>query len=264
MKLFASCEEALALSDPYDKRILTEGLANAWRTGTIVMDIETSVRPILTPGFPLALRLVDPRHVQRRSTSTTEGRAALVHAIAHIEFNAIHLALDACYRFRDMPAQYYGNWLGVAAEEAYHFGLLAGYLDKRGYEYGSFPAHNGLWEMAESTGGDVLARMALVPRVMEARGLDVTPGIRRRFAAAGDHEAVAILDVILQDEIGHVAIGNRWYGHLCEERNLDPQETFHALSIEHRAPRPRLPLNRAARLAAGFHESELVRIEKGS
>jgi uncharacterized ferritin-like protein (DUF455 family) len=262
LKLFAACEEALALADPHDKRIVTDRLANAWRAGTIVIDIETSVRPIVTPGFPPALRLVDPRQVQRRSTATAEGRAALAHAIAHIEFNAIHLALDACYRFRDMPAQYYGDWLGVAAEEACHFGLLAGYLAKHGYEYGSFPAHNGLWDMAESTGADVLARMALVPRVMEARGLDVTPGIRRRFAAAGDHEAVEILDVILRDEIGHVAIGNRWYRHFCEERHLDPQATFDALALAHRAPRPHLPLNREARLAAGFHASELDRMEK--
>ncbi|MFM9886336.1 MAG: ferritin-like domain-containing protein [Burkholderiales bacterium] len=262
MKLFATCEEALALADPHDKRIVTDSLADAWHAGTIIIDIETPVRPIITPGFPRALRLVDPRQVEKRSMATGEGRAALAHAIAHIEFNAIHLALDACYRFRDMPAQYYGDWLGVAAEEARHFGLLAGYLGRHGYEYGSFPAHNGLWEMAESTRADVLARMALVPRVMEARGLDVTPGIRRRFAAAGDHEAVAILDVILQDEIGHIAIGNRWYRHLCEERNLDPQATFDDLAIEHRAPRPHLPLNRAARLAAGFHESELDRMEK--
>ncbi len=255
------CAAALAHTDPHAKQSLVNALAEAWRTKSIAFDLETAVLPIRMPGFPATLNLVDPRQVPKRSTATPEGRVALVHAIAHIEFNAIHLALDACYRFRDMPSAFHGDWLAVAAEEAHHFSLLETYLLDRGFQYGSFVAHNGLWDMATLTTHDVLARMALVPRVMEARGLDVTPGIRRRFAAAGDHEAATILDVILQDEIGHVAIGNRWYGKLCADRGLDPQKTFESLALEHRAPRPHLPLNREARLAAGFHEAELVRIE---
>ena len=261
MKLFAACADALAHTDTHAKRRLVNALAEAWRTNSITFDPETALLPIRMPGFPATLALVDPRQVPKRSTATPEGRVALVHAIAHIEFNAIHLALDACYRFRDMPPEFRGDWLAVAAEEAHHFTLLETYLVNRGYRYGDFVAHNGLWDVATLTAHDVLARMALVPRVMEARGLDVTPGIRRRFAAAGDCEAAAILDVILRDEIGHVAIGNRWYKSLCANRGLDPQKTFEALALEHRAPRPHLPLNREARLAAGFHEAELIRIE---
>ena len=243
---------------------MANALTAAWRANTIEIDLDTPVLPIHMPGFPVTLVHVDPRKVPKRSVATAEGRVALVHAIAHIEYNAIHLALDACYRFRGMPAEFYGDWLRVAAEEAHHFSLLEAYLVKRGVQYGSFVAHNGLWDMATLTAGDVLARMALVPRVMEARGLDVTPGIRQRFEQAGDHDATAILDVILHDEIGHVAIGNHWFRSLCADRGLDPQDTFETLALAHRASRPHLPLNRAARIAAGFHESELARIEAGS
>lgn len=262
LKLFAGCEAALASTDPHEKQSIVNALVDAWRANEIDIDVDRPVLPIASPGFPAALKRVSPLLVPKRGTATPEVRAALVHAIAHIEYNAIHLALDASYRFRGMPTNYYGDWLQVAAEEAYHFSLLNTYLVKRGYQYGSFVAHDGLWEMAEHTAADVLARMALVPRVMEARGLDVTPGISRRFAIARDDEAVAILELILRDEIGHVAVGNRWYEYLCCERVLDPRTTFEELERKHRAPRPSLPLNRAARLAAGFHESELDRMEK--
>jgi uncharacterized ferritin-like protein (DUF455 family) len=262
LKLFATCEAALASTDPHEKQLLANALVEAWREETIEIDRGRPVMPIASPGFPAVLKRVSPLAVPKRGTATPEGRAALVHAIAHIEYNAIHLALDACYRFRGMPINFYGDWLAVAAEEAHHFSLLEAYLIKRGYQYGSFVAHDGLWEMAEQTAGDVLARMALVPRVMEARGLDVTPGISRRFGLAHDRDAVAILEVILRDEIGHVAVGNRWYEYICHERHLDVATTFEMLAQKHRAPRPSLPLNRAARLAAGFHESELDRMEK--
>jgi uncharacterized ferritin-like protein (DUF455 family) len=262
LKLFATCEAVHAATDPHEKQSMANALVDAWRANSIEIDADRAVMPITSPGFPTALQRVSPLAVPKRGTATPEGRAALVHAIAHIEYNAIHLALDACYRFRGLPTDFYGDWLTVAAEEAHHFSLLEAYLVRRGYRYGSFVAHDGLWEMAEQTAEDVLARMALVPRVMEARGLDVTPGISRRFALARDDEAVAILDIILRDEIGHVAVGNRWYEYLCHERHLDPATTSEMLERKHRAPRPSLPLNRAARLAAGFHEMELDRMEK--
>ncbi|XLM22000.1 ferritin-like domain-containing protein, partial [Chromobacterium piscinae] len=136
---------------------------------------------------------------------------ALLHAIAHIEFNAVNLALDAAWRFRDMPDGFVDDWLRVAAEEAGHFRLLQGRLAELGFSYGDFPAHDGLWTMCRKTDHDAMIRMALVPRVLEARGLDVTPGIQRRLAGIGDHASVAVLDIILRDEIGHVQIGNRWF-----------------------------------------------------
>ena len=192
-----------------------------------------------------------------RSPFTTEGRAALLHAIAHIEFNAINLALDAVWRFAGMPRAFYADWLRVASEEALHFSLLREHLQSLGHDYGDFDAHDGLWTMAERTAGDVVARMALVPRTLEARGLDATPPLQAKLARAGDARAVAILDVILRDEIGHVAIGNRWYDWLCARDGIDPVAHYADLVRRHAAPRLRAPFNLEARRAAGFSAAEL-------
>jgi uncharacterized ferritin-like protein (DUF455 family) len=200
---------------------------------------------------------VHPSRVPRRAAASPAGRAALLHAIAHIEFNAINLALDAVARFAELPDAYYRDWWRVAAEEALHFELLVGHLATLGFSYGDFPAHDGLWEAARKTADDCLARMALVPRVLEARGLDVTPGMRARLAAAGDAQAAAILDVILRDEIGHVAVGNFWFRHLCAARDLDPIPAFAELCARYGQPPPRPPFNEAARLAGGFSMEEL-------
>ena len=172
--------------------------------------------------------------------------------------NAINLSLDACWKFAGMPEEYYRDWLKDAAEEAYHFTLLSDHLKTLGYAYGEFPAHNGLWDMVEKTKGDVLARMALVPRTLEARGLDASPLMRAKLAQAGDHAAAAIIDIILRDEIGHVAIGNRWYRWLCEQRKLDHRSTYESLASEYGAPRLHGPFNFEARRAAGFNEEELL------
>jgi uncharacterized ferritin-like protein (DUF455 family) len=212
------------------------------------------------PGRPDKPELVSPLAVKKRSMRSEEGRAALIHALTHIEFNAINLALDAIWRFANMPAQYYEDWLKVAAEEAYHFTLLNNHLKTLGYAYGDFSGHNTLWEMVEKTKADVLARMALVPRTMEARGLDATPTIRNKIAQAGDQQAAEILDIILRDEIGHVAIGNTWFNWLCDQRKLDPIATFDALCEEHKAPKPRAPFNLEARRKAGFSEQELKQL----
>jgi uncharacterized ferritin-like protein (DUF455 family) len=213
--------------------------------------------PADLPGRPERPELVEPRLLQRRSMSTPQGRVVLLHALAHIEFNAINLALDAVWRFADMPAAFYADWLTVAAEEAYHFSLLRTRLADYGHAYGDFPAHNGLWEMCERTRDDVLARMALVPRVLEARGLDASPPIRARLKQAGDDESAAILDVILHDEVGHVRIGNHWFRYLCEARGLDPHAAWLALAEQYDAPKMRGPFNFEARRSAGFDETEL-------
>jgi len=157
-----------------------------------------------------------------------------------------------------MPEAYYRDWLRVAAEEALHFSLLAEHLQTLGHAYGDFPAHNGLWDMCERTAGDITARMALVPRTLEARGLDATPPMQTRLKQAGDLRAVEILDVILRDEVGHVAIGNRWYRWLCERHALDPVAHYAELAARHRAPPLRGPFNTAARRAAGFTEDEIA------
>ena len=248
----------LAERDAVRKAESVRRLAQAWRAGEISLDTHQTLaeyKPI--PGQPGKPELVPPLSVRRRSMSTPEGRAALIHALAHIEFNAINLALDAVWRFAGMPRAYYADWLQVADEEALHFSLLNGHLQGRGYAYGDFPAHNSLWEMAAKTRHDILARIALVPRTMEARGLDATPKVRAKLAQAGDSAAATILDTILNDEIGHVAIGNRWYNWLCEQRNLEPVATYTRLATEYRAPVLRGPFNLAARRAAGFSESEL-------
>ena len=212
------------------------------------------------PGRPALPRLVPAKEVPSRSPFTLEGRAALLHAICHIEFNAINLALDAVWRFADMPEAFYRDWLRVAAEEALHFTLLREHLQGLGHDYGDFDAHDGLWSMAEKTKDDIVARMALVPRTLEARGLDATPPLQAKLRKAGDLRAVEILVVILRDEIGHVAIGNRWYAWLCRRDGLEPISTYADLTLKYQAPRLRAPFNLSAREAAGFTAEELSRL----
>ena len=210
------------------------------------------------PGIPLKPQLVPPLQLPKRSMRTIEGRATLIHALAHIEFNAINLALDAIWRFDNMPEQYYKDWLKVASEEAYHFSLLNAHLQTFGFTYGDFAGHNSLWEMVDRTKDDVLARMALVPRTMDARGLDASPQLRNKFAQVDDLKMAEILDIILRDEIGHVAIGNVWFNWLCVMRNLEPIATFEKLCIEYSAPKLKPPFNLEARRKAGFSEAELA------
>jgi len=204
--------------------------------------------------------LVPPKDVPTRTPFTPEGRARLLHAIAHIEFNAINLALDAVWRFAGMPAAFYRDWLRVAGEEAHHFTLLREHLQGLGFDYGDFDAHDGLWLMTQRTAHDIVARMALVPRTLEARGLDATPPLQAKFARAGDARAVEILSIILRDEVGHVAIGNHWYRWLCERDGLDPLALYPELAARYDAPRLRPPFNREARRAAGFSDEEIDRL----
>lgn len=212
------------------------------------------------PGRPSKPALVLPRDVPRRSPYTPEGHAALIHSIAHIEFNAINLALDAIWRFADMPAAYYHDWLRVAEEEAKHFTLLNTHLLAHGYAYGDFVAHDGLWTMAENTRLDVIARMALVPRTLEARGLDATPVIQAKLRKVGTVaalQAVDILDVILREEVGHVAIGNHWYHWLCRKEGLNGTQFYAQASARHGGPSLKPPFNLEARKRAGFSQEEL-------
>jgi len=211
-------------------------------------------------GRPAQPTLVHPGLLAKRAMGTVEGRKIMMHAIAHIEFNAINLALDAVQRFADMPLDYYLDWMRVAEEEAYHFELIRAHLRHLGGEYGDYTAHNGLWEMAETTAHDVLDRMALVPRVLEARGLDVTPDIQQKMRHVGDHHAATLLDIIFKDEVGHVAIGTRWFRYICKERRLNPSDTFFTLVETHFPRGIDTHVNLDARKQAGFSDAEIERL----
>ena len=260
---FEAARDCLALSEPEEKCRAVLAFAGTAQSEDFLWDTDCPVETIKSPGRPPRPKLVDPARVPRRRLGSLEGRAALVHAIAHIEFNAINLALDAAYRFRDMPPRYYFDWLSVAADEARHYRLLATRLAAMGHAYGDFPAHNGLWEMAEKTAGSCLVRMALVPRVLEARGLDVTPGMIERLTAVGDDETVAALEVILAEEVRHVEIGTRWFRHCCKNEGREPMETFLGLLHEHYRGLPRGPFNLDARYRAGFTVEEMDALTAG-
>ncbi len=268
--LFAEALACLRETDPDRKVDLTRRVAAAWRAGHLSLDDTTTpFEPLDEPGRPERPELVPPRALAKRSAQGGggtgkgggKGRAALIHAVAHIEFNAINLAWDAVHRFRGLPRAYYDDWVRVADEEAQHFGLMRDRLRSLGQDYGDFPAHDGLWSMARRTAADPLVRMALIPRVMEARGLDVTPGMIARFRDAGDGETAACLEVILRDEVGHVAAGTRWFRHLCQERGLDPETQYFELLARHLGGDIRGPLNLADRRRAGFAETELDRLQ---
>jgi uncharacterized ferritin-like protein (DUF455 family) len=261
-KVFDAARACLLAASPDDKLALTREAALAWRRGALSCDSRMPAES-LGPGQPRRPRLVAPRNLPRRGLGDSTGHAAFIHAVAHIERSAIDLAWDAVYRFRGLPHAYYDDWVRVAEEETRHFEMLRGYLHKFGHDYGDFEAHAGLWEMAQSTAYDVLARMAMVPRVLEARGLDVTPGMIARLRAVGDEAGAAILSTILSDEITHVAVGSRWFRHICEQRDLEPEGTFARLLREHLKGRVKCPLNREARLRAGFSEHELAGLEAG-
>lgn len=258
--LYLRAAQCLQASDVEVKLQLAAQLRKDWQSGQL------SRQPVELPdikqaGHPAAPQLVHPRDLSKRSLASDEGRLALIHAVTHIEFNAINLACDALCRFQSMPDDYYSDWVRVAAEEAEHFALLRNRLRQSGRDYGDWPAHNGLWDMAQRTAHDCLVRMALVPRMMEARGLDVTPGMMKRFAQVGDAETVEVLGVILRDEIGHVEMGSRWFQYLCQQRDLDPEETYFALLDEYLHGEIRCPLHKDARRQAGFSEPELIRLE---
>jgi uncharacterized ferritin-like protein (DUF455 family) len=259
LELRANALQCLLETDPTAKAAAVAAMAQAFLAGDLAVD--NHALPDVTgtiPGRPDRPELVPPRLVGRRSMATIEGRAMLIHALAHIEFNAVNLALDALWRFPDMPTEYYTDWLRVSKEEAFHFSMLAAHLQVLGYQYGDFAAHDSLWEMVERTREDITARMALVPRTLEARGLDAIPPLRAKVAQAGDLAAAKILDIILEDEIGHVEIGNRWYRYLCDQRGLEPRATYDELAARYRAPALKGPFNIEARRLAGFTETELT------
>ncbi|OSI10773.1 ferritin-like domain-containing protein [Neisseria canis] len=252
---------ALSASRPDEKCRLADQAFDEWAAGSLTASVGEPPCDFRMAGHPEKPELVPPSEVTQRKMNTLEGYAAMLHAVCHIEFNAINLALDAAYRFRSMPPQYTADWLRVAKEEAYHFMLMRGRLRAYGFDYGDFKAHNHLWDMAYKTAFDPLLRMALVPRVLEARGLDVTPGIRAKVAQRGDEETCAVLDIIYHDEVGHVQIGNHWYMWLCRQRGLEPVALFRNLLARYDMFIFRGYVNMEARERAGFSRFELEMLE---
>lgn len=258
MELRHGALAAFTLADPAAKVAAVQAL---WQQRD-ALQVDTQLQFDLPqhPGRPPRPELIAPKDVPRRSPFTPLGHAALLHSIAHIEFNAINLALDAIWRFAALPEAYYRDWLQVALEESQHFQLLADHLASLGHAYGDFPAHDGLWTMAENTRHDVAARMALVPRTLEARGLDATPIIQaklRKVGTAPALQAVEILDTILREDVGHVAIGNHWYHWLCQRDGLDSSRFAAHVAREHGGPSLKPPFNLEARRQAGFSQAEL-------
>ena len=260
--LFDAARACLDEADPARKMAMTHAAAAAFARGELrVPDDAPAPQAIGAPGRPARPALVSPRDLAQRGLGRVEGRAAFLHAVAHIEFNAVNLAWDAVYRFRGMPAQYYADWVQVADDEARHFAMLSARLQAIGFAYGDFPAHNGLWEMAEATAGSCLRRMALVPRVLEARGLDVTPGMIVRLRHSGDGASADILEVILREEVAHVGFGTRWFHWCCEREGLAPAREFIRLVRETSRGVLRGPFNRPARAQAGFDDYEMSELE---
>ncbi|MBN6710848.1 ferritin-like domain-containing protein [Haemophilus haemoglobinophilus] len=258
---------ALTETDPYEKCRLVNYLYDEILPHVNLDKLDDF--PIVTPaqdivGIPAKPFLVAPKDVPKRSFATEEGYAATLHSIAHIEFNAINLGLDAAWRFGRKAQEelnqgipFIKDWLRVAREESTHFTLINEHLKTLGYQYGDFEAHAGLWEMAQATAHDSWERMALVPRVLEARGLDATPVLQEKIAQRKDFDAVAILDIILRDEIGHVSIGNHWYHALSAKRQLDAMKCFGELLRKYRIVIFKGVINTDARIQAGFTQYEL-------
>jgi uncharacterized ferritin-like protein (DUF455 family) len=263
-KLFEMAEACLFGPDIAQKLQITHQAKTLLDQGELVVEHSSAVRPICEVAFPNRPVLLAPREMPRRNLGSAEGIAAFFHAIAHIEFMAIYLAWDLLYRFRHLPGQFYQDWLKVADEEALHFQLICQHLSTMGVIYGDLPAHAGLWDHAVVTADDVLARLALIPRCMEARGLDVTPGIIAKFRAQGNEASVTLLERILTDEVGHVAFGSDWFNRLCREQSLEPQKHYKALIGKYyQGGKPKGPFNREKRKIAGFTDAELDWLEAG-
>ena len=261
LDFFAQCLNIILLNDVELKCVSISALYSNWQQDKFTSLVPTTtIQAIPDPGRPDLPELVHPLKVPKRGIGGKLGHAGLLHALAHIEFNALNLAIDACYRFQHMPKQYYTDWLKVANDEVYHFSLLNAHLKNLGFSYGDFTAHNGLWDMVHQTECDVLVRMALVPRVLEARGLDAVPELQKKLEQIKDKTGAEILAIIHRDEVTHVQSGDKWFKYVCNERGLESQSTYLSLLEEYNAPKVRGAFNRSDRMIAGFSEHELDKL----
>ena len=243
---------AMLTADPRAKAFATRAVARDWAAGRLAPAFDVAMPDV--PARPPLPELLPPNAMPKRGRGGSErGRIALLHALAHIEFVAIDLALDAAGRFGgERGDAFVSDWLGVAADEAMHFSLLARRLITLGSHYGAMPAHDGLWDAARETAHDVAARLAVVPMVLEARGLDVTPMTIERFLAAGDQRSARILQRIFDDEVRHVGFGTSHFTQVCTERGDSPPETWKILVARHFRGSVKPPFNDSARSAAGL------------
>ncbi|WP_305908152.1 ferritin-like domain-containing protein [Methylomarinum sp. Ch1-1] len=259
--IFTLAAQCLQRNEIDEKLALTHQAFQCANSNSLSFQSNDDVLPIGVTVFPSRPELLSPRDMPRRALTSDSGRAAFFHALAHIEFVAIYLAWDIVYRFRGLPEQFYRDWLRVADEEAQHFALLRKHLMAMGVDYGDLPAHRGLWDHAEDTAADLLARLALVPRCMEARGLDVTPAMIEKFKRMGDDDSVRILSRILEDEVGHVELGSYWFKYFCRTRGYEPEEKYRQLIVRYYKGKPKGPFNREMRIIAGFSNVEIDWLE---
>jgi len=244
--------DILKTADPLEKTRLTRLTRSAWRGGDIVAIGQC--RPPPRPARPEQPQILPPNRMPRRGTGGTKGRIALLHALAHIELNAIDLAWDIIARFAgdNLPKAFFDDWVGVAHEESEHFLALEALLKALGSAYGNESAHDGLWDAAEKTSGLLRERLAVIPMALEARALDTAPATIRRLRAIDDAAGVAVLERILEDEIAHVATGVRWFEYFCQQGALDPIATYQEVIRRHFTNGLKAPFNLEARRQAGF------------
>lgn len=253
--LTALAHAVLSEADAREKARKCREAAALWRQMREEERAETGdILPPDAPARPSSPALLDPKEMPKRRRGGQAGRIALLHAIAHIELNAIDLHWDMAARFvnEGFPFGFYDDWVSAADDEAKHFGLLADRLEAMGSHYGALPAHAGMWRAADETRHDCLARLAIVPMIFEARGLDVTPGMIAAFRSAGDEASVAALEVIYAEEVSHVAYGSKWFNFLCGRHNEDPKPAFHALVRRYFPGGPKPPFNEEKRAEAGL------------
>ncbi len=253
--LVGAARAIVATPDLAEKVRLAMATAKAWYGGRLSLGKLSTDAPMPDrPGRPDRPLLLAPREMPRRSAGGIKGRVALLHALAHIELSAVDMTWDLIGRFahEPVPRPFFDNWVQVGLEEAKHFDLLCRRLAALGASYGDLPAHDGLWQAAQATGDDLLARMAIVPLVLEARGLDVGPATIDSLVRAGDEESADVLRIIYRDEKRHVAFGAKWFRYLCEQRRVQPEPTFHALVRKNFRGPIKPPFNEAARTEAGL------------
>jgi uncharacterized ferritin-like protein (DUF455 family) len=248
---------AIRAADVDIKTLLTQETARRWNARTLSLRSPLDTPVPDRPGRPEKPELIPPRQMPKRALTTDRGRIALLHAIAHIELNAVDLALDIVARFatEPVPNSFFDGWMKVAFEEAKHFCMVRDRLRQLGADYGDLPAHDGLWQAAHDTRNDLTARLAVVPLILEARGLDVTPALQAKMREAGDLESAAVLDVIYEDEKGHVAVGAKWFRFLCARQKKDPAAAFQALVRANFRGPLKAPFNDIARAEAGLTPS---------
>jgi len=258
--LYEQAKSCFLMADPDEKLAKTLDWVSDWESKRLEWTEGSPAIYLEQPGRLNKPEIVAQRDLPRRRLGSVEGKASMVHALAHIELTAVNLSLDAVYRYRDMPREYYNDWILAAGEEATHFFALREQLNSLGFEYGDFPAHEELWQMAINTEHDLMHRMGVTHRIFEARALDVVPLTIKKFENVGDKDMIKVLNMIANDEIGHVSAATRWFRYRCEQNQLDPDTTFLQLIKQYVKAPLKKPINVDLRRQSGFSEYEIERL----